>query len=108
VLRLKTFGGLWLEGDEGRLTGAAGQRRRLVLLAALAAPVVVAAFANWLSGPSRRHGGSVTNVAFGVTRHACRPDGTPARIRTGSFRALVDRCAVTLRPARRIPQLSRL
>jgi predicted ATPase/DNA-binding SARP family transcriptional activator len=37
VLRLKTFGGLWLEGDEGPLTGAAVQRRRLVLLAALAA-----------------------------------------------------------------------
>src|SRR5262252_461747 len=37
VLRLKTFGGLWLEGDEGPLTGAAAQRRRLVLLAALAA-----------------------------------------------------------------------
>jgi predicted ATPase/DNA-binding SARP family transcriptional activator len=36
VLRLKTFGGLWLEGDEGPLTGAV-QRRRLVLLAALAA-----------------------------------------------------------------------
>jgi len=37
VLRLKTFGGVWLEGDEGPLTGAAAQRRRLVLLAALAA-----------------------------------------------------------------------
>jgi predicted ATPase/DNA-binding SARP family transcriptional activator len=37
VLRLKTFGGLWLEGDEGPLTGAAAQRRRLVLLATLAA-----------------------------------------------------------------------
>jgi predicted ATPase/DNA-binding SARP family transcriptional activator len=37
VLRLKTFGGLWLEGDEGPLTGAAAQRRRLALLAALAA-----------------------------------------------------------------------
>jgi DNA-binding SARP family transcriptional activator len=37
VLRLKTFGGLWLEGDEGPLTGAATQRRRLVLVAALAA-----------------------------------------------------------------------
>jgi len=37
VLRLRTFGGLWLEGDEGPLTGAAAQRRRLVLLAALAA-----------------------------------------------------------------------
>ena len=37
MLRLKTFGGLWLEGDEGPLTGAAAQRRRLVLLAALAA-----------------------------------------------------------------------
>jgi predicted ATPase/DNA-binding SARP family transcriptional activator len=37
VLRLTTFGGLWLEGDEGPLTGAAAQRRRLVLLAALAA-----------------------------------------------------------------------
>ena len=37
MLRLKTFGGLWLEGDEGPLTGAATQRRRLVLLAALAA-----------------------------------------------------------------------
>jgi predicted ATPase/DNA-binding SARP family transcriptional activator len=37
VLRLKTFGGLWLEGDERPLTGAAAQRRRLVLLAALAA-----------------------------------------------------------------------
>jgi predicted ATPase/DNA-binding SARP family transcriptional activator len=36
VLRLKTIGGLWLEGDEGPLTGAAAQRRRLVLLAALA------------------------------------------------------------------------
>ena len=36
MLRLKTFGGLWLEGDEGPLTGAV-QRRRLVLLAALAA-----------------------------------------------------------------------
>jgi len=39
VLRLKTFGGLSLEGDEGPLTGAAAQRRRLVLLAALAAGV---------------------------------------------------------------------
>jgi predicted ATPase/DNA-binding SARP family transcriptional activator len=37
VLRLKTFGGLWLEGDERPLTGAAAQRRRLALLAALAA-----------------------------------------------------------------------
>jgi predicted ATPase/DNA-binding SARP family transcriptional activator len=37
VLRLKTFGGLSLEGDERPLTGAAAQRRRLVLLAALAA-----------------------------------------------------------------------
>ena len=37
MLRLTTFGGLWLEGDEGPLTGAAAQRRRLVLLAALAA-----------------------------------------------------------------------
>jgi predicted ATPase/DNA-binding SARP family transcriptional activator len=37
VLRLKTFGGLWLERDERPLTGAAAQRRRLVLLAALAA-----------------------------------------------------------------------
>jgi len=37
VLHLKTFGGLWLEGDEGPLTGAGGQRRRLALLAALAA-----------------------------------------------------------------------
>src|SRR5690242_14833409 len=37
VLRLRTFGGLWLEGDDGPLTGAAAQRRRLVLLAALAA-----------------------------------------------------------------------
>jgi DNA-binding SARP family transcriptional activator len=37
VLRLKTFGGLWLERDDGRLTGAAAQRRRLVVLAALAA-----------------------------------------------------------------------
>ena len=37
MLRLRTFGGLWLEGDEGPLTGAAAQRRRLVLLAALAA-----------------------------------------------------------------------
>jgi predicted ATPase/DNA-binding SARP family transcriptional activator len=37
VLRLKTFGGLWLEREEGPLTGAAAQRRRLVLLAALAA-----------------------------------------------------------------------
>ena len=37
MLRLKTFGGLWLEGDEASLTGAAAQRRRLVLLAALAA-----------------------------------------------------------------------
>jgi DNA-binding SARP family transcriptional activator len=37
VLRLRTFGGLWLEGDGGPLTGAAAQRRRLVLLAALAA-----------------------------------------------------------------------
>jgi len=36
VLRLTTFGGLSLEGDEGPLTGAAAQRRRLVLLAALA------------------------------------------------------------------------
>jgi predicted ATPase/DNA-binding SARP family transcriptional activator len=36
VLRLETFGGLWLKGDEGPLTGAAAQRRRLVLLAALA------------------------------------------------------------------------
>src|SRR6478672_2517797 len=36
---LTTFGGLWLEGDEGPLTGAAAQRRRLVLLAALAAGV---------------------------------------------------------------------
>ena len=37
MLRLTTFGGLWLEADEGPLTGAAAQRRRLVLLAALAA-----------------------------------------------------------------------
>jgi predicted ATPase/DNA-binding SARP family transcriptional activator len=37
VLRLRTFGGLWLEGDGDPLTGAAAQRRRLVLLAALAA-----------------------------------------------------------------------
>ena len=37
MLRLKTFGGLSLNGDEGPLTGAAAQRRRLVLLAALAA-----------------------------------------------------------------------
>jgi predicted ATPase/DNA-binding SARP family transcriptional activator len=37
VLRLKTFGGLWLEADEGPPTGAAAQRRRLVLLASLAA-----------------------------------------------------------------------
>ncbi|HMC55521.1 MAG TPA: BTAD domain-containing putative transcriptional regulator, partial [Gemmatimonadaceae bacterium] len=37
MLRLKTFGGLSLEGDEGPLTGAAAQRRRLVLLASLAA-----------------------------------------------------------------------
>src|SRR5262252_3375729 len=37
LLRLTTFGGLSLEGDEGPLTGAAAQRRRLVLLAALAA-----------------------------------------------------------------------
>jgi len=37
VLRLKTFGGLWLEGDQGPLTGAVAQRRRLALLAALAA-----------------------------------------------------------------------
>jgi DNA-binding SARP family transcriptional activator len=37
VLRLTTFGGLRLEDDEGHLTGAAAQRRRLVLLAALAA-----------------------------------------------------------------------
>jgi hypothetical protein len=37
VLRLKTFGGLWLEGFEGPPTGAAAQRRRLVLLASLAA-----------------------------------------------------------------------
>ena len=37
MLRLKTFGGLWLEGDERQLTGAAAQRRRLVLLAVLAA-----------------------------------------------------------------------
>jgi predicted ATPase/DNA-binding SARP family transcriptional activator len=37
VLRLRTFGGLWLEGDEGPLSGAAAQRRRLVLLAVLAA-----------------------------------------------------------------------
>jgi len=37
VLRLRTFGGLWLEGDDGPLTGAAAQRRRLVLLAVLAA-----------------------------------------------------------------------
>jgi len=36
VLRLNTFGGLSLEGDEGPLTGAAAQRRRLALLAALA------------------------------------------------------------------------
>ena len=36
MLRLTTFGGLWLEGDEGPLTGAAAQRRRLILLAALA------------------------------------------------------------------------
>ena len=36
MLRLKTFGGLCLEGDEGLLTGAAAQRRRLVLLATLA------------------------------------------------------------------------
>jgi predicted ATPase/DNA-binding SARP family transcriptional activator len=37
VLRLKTFGGLSLDGDGGPLTGAAAQRRRLVVLAALAA-----------------------------------------------------------------------
>ena len=37
MLRLTTFGGLRLEDDEGHLTGAAAQRRRLVLLAALAA-----------------------------------------------------------------------
>ena len=37
MLRLTTFGGLWLEGDEGPLIGAAAQRRRLVFLAALAA-----------------------------------------------------------------------
>ncbi len=37
MLRLKTFGGLWLGGEEGPSTGAAAQRRRLVLLAALAA-----------------------------------------------------------------------
>ena len=36
MLRLKTFGGLWLEADEGPPTGAAAQRRRLVLLALLA------------------------------------------------------------------------
>ena len=37
MLRLRTFGGLWLEGDERPLTGAAAQRRRLALLAALGA-----------------------------------------------------------------------
>jgi non-specific serine/threonine protein kinase len=37
VLRLKTFGGLSLEGEHGPLTGAAAQRRRLALLAVLAA-----------------------------------------------------------------------
>jgi len=37
VLRLKTFGGLSLESDHGALGGAAGQRRRLGLLAVLAA-----------------------------------------------------------------------
>jgi serine/threonine-protein kinase len=37
VLRLKTFGGLSLEGEHGPLTGAAAQRRRLGLLAVLAA-----------------------------------------------------------------------
>jgi len=37
VLRLKTFGGLSLEGEHGPLTGAATQRRRLGLLAVLAA-----------------------------------------------------------------------
>jgi len=37
VLRLKTFGGLSLEGEHGPLTGAAAQRRRLAVLAVLAA-----------------------------------------------------------------------
>ena len=37
MLRLKTFGGLSLEGEHGPLTGAAAQRRRLAVLAVLAA-----------------------------------------------------------------------
>jgi len=37
VLRLKTFGGLSLAGGHGPLTGAAAQRRRLAVLAVLAA-----------------------------------------------------------------------
>ena len=37
VLRLKTFGGLSLEGEHGPLSGAAAQRRRLAVLAVLAA-----------------------------------------------------------------------
>ena len=37
MLRLKTFGGLSLEGDLGPLAGAAAQRRRLCVLAILAA-----------------------------------------------------------------------
>ncbi|HEV7990963.1 MAG TPA: protein kinase [Gemmatimonadaceae bacterium] len=36
-MRLKTFGGLSLESDQGPLTGAAAQRRRLSILAVLAA-----------------------------------------------------------------------
>src|SRR5258705_13899511 len=36
MLRLRTFGGLSLDGDEGPLTGAAGRRRSLALLALLA------------------------------------------------------------------------
>ena len=36
MLRLRTFGGLSLEGDHGRLAGAAAQRRRLAVLAIVA------------------------------------------------------------------------
>ena len=73
MLRLKTFGGLWLEGDEGRLTGAAAQRRRLVLLAALAAamrPSSDLGFTAYASPNSRN-----------VLRHSCA---------LGSCRILVD------------------
>ncbi|MEO8139969.1 MAG: BTAD domain-containing putative transcriptional regulator [Gemmatimonadota bacterium] len=36
MLQLKTFGGLWLTGDDGRLAGQEGLRRQLLLLALVA------------------------------------------------------------------------